>query len=377
MKIRDFGVEMYMNAYEDNCKYNLAETCVSSMSLNELLELTGEREPALSDILSLRLTYGHIEGSPAFKEGICGLYREMKPENITTTHGGIGANSLVINAIVEPGDEVISVLPTYQQLYSIPESLGAKVKILPLNMENRFLPDLDLLAGYMNDSVKLVCINNPHNPSGSVMDGAFLSKLIDIIRPHGSYILADEAYRGLTHHGCNLTDSVADLYEKGVSTAGMSKAFSLAGLRIGWIAAPEHVIGLISKHRDYTTISCGVIDDYIAAMALRNREKIFTRNLKIVNSNVEILDDWVNSDPNFSYIKPQGGTTAFIRLNFDVPSSDFCLKLLDETGVMILPGSVMDAEGFIRIGYAFEPELLKTGLEKISEFTKNLLEQEV
>ena len=373
MKIKEFGVEMYMNAYEDICEYNLAETCVSSMTINDLLDLAGEKERTLIDILSLRLTYGHIEGSPGFKEGICSLYETIKPENILTTHGGIGANSLTISAIVEPGDEVVSILPTYQQLYSIPEALGAKVNILPLNMENRFLPDLDRLSGYMNDNVKLVCINNPHNPSGSVMDKDYLLKLIDIVRPYGSYILADEAYRGLTHQGRNLTESIADLYDKGISTSSMSKAFSLAGLRIGWAAAPKHVIELINTHRDYTTISCGVIDDYLAALALKNKEKIFARNLKIVNDNVEILDKWVNSDPNFSYVKPMGGTTAFIKLNFDVPSNDFCLKLLEKTGVLILPGSVMDVEGFVRIGYAFERELLETGLEKISEFTRDFI----
>jgi len=373
LKIKEFGVEMYMNAYENDCKYNLAETCVSSMTVEELLDLSDEKEKILNDILSSRLTYGHIEGSPGFKAAISSLYTTIKPGNIITAHGAIGANSLVINALVEPGDEVISVLPTYQQSYSIPESIGATVKILPLNMENKFLPDLSLLADYMNDNVKLVSFSNPNNPSGSVMDREYLSKLIDIVRPYGAYILSDEVYRGLTHEGGNLTESVADLYENGVSTASMSKAFSLAGLRIGWIAAPESVIGLVCKHRDYTTISCGMIDDCLATAALKNKDKIFARNLKIVRNNLEILDNWINSDPNFSYVKPKGGTTAFIKLNFDMPSYDFCLKLLNDTGVMILPGSVMDVEGFIRIGYAYEPDLLKIGLDKISEFTKKIL----
>lgn len=361
-----------MNAYEDNCAFNLAETCVSSLTVNELLELTGERDLILNGILSSRLTYGHIEGSPALKEGICSLYKNIRPENITTTHGTIGANSLAITTLVEPGDEVISVLPTYQQQYSIPEAIGANVKILPLNMENRFLPDLELLAEYMSDKVKLVCVCNPNNPSGSVMDKEYLIKLIDTVRPYGSYILSDEAYRGLTHTGDNLTESVADLYEKGISTSGMSKVFSLAGLRMGWVAAPKDVIDSISKHRDYSTISCGVIDDYLAAAALKHKDKIFARNLKIARTNLEILDNWVNSDPNFSYVKPKGGTTAFVKLNFDMPSYDFCVRLLDKTGVMILPGSVMDTEGFTRIGYAFEAELLSAGLEKISGFARTL-----
>jgi len=375
MKIKDFGVEMYMNAYENDCKYNLSETCVSSMTLNELSEISGEKDRILNDVLSLRLTYGHIEGSPAFKEGVCSLYKNVKPENVLSTHGAIGANSLTLSALVEPGDEVVSVLPTYQQLYSIPEAIGAEVKILPLKMENKFLPDVELLAKHMSKKVKIVCINNPNNPSGALMDKDYLTKIIDTVKPYGSYILADEVYRGLNHEGCNMTESVFDLYEKGISTSSMSKVFSLAGLRIGWVAAPNEVIEQINKHRDYTTISCGGIDDYLAAVALKNKDKIFERNLKIIKNNIEIVDSWVNSDPNFSYVRPKAGTTAFVKLNFNIPSRDFCLKLLEETGVMILPGSAMDAEGFVRIGYAFEPEQLKTGLEKISQFTKGLLEK--
>jgi len=373
MKIKPFGVEIYMNAYEDDCTYNLGETCVSSITVDELLTLVGNKEKLAKEILGLRLTYGHIKGSPDLKAAICSLYETVKPENVLTTHGAIGANHLVITTLVEPGDEVISVLPTYQQLYSIPESVGAKVHILPLTMENNFLPDLDLLKRTMNDKVKLVCINNPNNPSGSVMDKAYLMKLIDIVKPYGSYILCDEVYRGLIHEGDNLMVSVADLYEKGISTGSMSKTYSLAGLRLGWVAGPADVIEGIFIHRDYNTISCGVIDDYLAALALNNKDKIFERNLKIVKDNLAILDQWINADPHFTYIKPKAGTTAFIKLNFDMPSYDFCLKLLKEAGVLVLPGSVMEMEGFIRIGYAYEAKQLRVGLEKISEFTRDLL----
>ena len=372
MKIKHFGVEMYMNAYEESAKYNLAETCVSSLTLEELLDLSGKKEKILQDMLSMRLTYGHIEGSSYFKQGICSLYKNIKPENVITTHGAIGANHLAITSLVERGDEVISVLPTYQQLYSIPESIGATVKILPLKMENNFLLDLEQLKSFMTDKVKLVCINNPNNPTGALMDKDFLQKIIDIVKPYGSYILCDEVYRGLNHEGENMTESIADMYEKGISTGSMSKVFSLAGLRIGWVAGPKDVIEQIFVHRDYTTISCGMLDDYLAGLALENKDKIFARSKQISGECLKILDEWVNNDPNFSYVKPKAGTTVFVKLNFDMPSEKFCLDLLEKTGVFILPGSAMDMEGFVRIGYAFSPELLKIGLEKISEYVRGL-----
>lgn len=367
MKIKEFGVEMYMNAYEDYCKYNLAETCVSSMSLEELLDLVGDKEKVIDDLLKLKLSYGYIKGNPRFKKAVATLYKNAKDENIVTTHGAIGANHLLLQTLVEQGDEVVSIMPTYQQLYSIPESLGANVKILPLTFENHFLSCLELLKEYMTDKVRIVCINNPHNPSGSLMDREYLEKIVNIVRPYGAYILCDEVYRGLTHQGNNITESMYDLYEKGISTSSMSKVYSLAGLRLGWITAPKDVIDKVIIHRDYNTISCGVIDEYLALLALENKDKIFERSLAIVKANLEILDEWITNEPKASYVKPKGGTTAFVKLQMDMPSEDFCVRVLKETGVLMVPGSAFEMEGFVRIGYAYEPVELKKGLSLISK----------
>ena len=146
MDIAPFKVEEWMNEYEDGAKYNIAETCVDSVSIDQLFDLTGGDKAAFMDKLcARRLTYGDILGAPAFKEGICGLFKTIKPENIVTTHGAAGANHHVYYSLVSPGDRVISVAPTYQQLYSIPASMGAKVDILHLEKKDGFLPDLDKL----------------------------------------------------------------------------------------------------------------------------------------------------------------------------------------------------------------------------------------
>ena len=152
MKIRDFGVEMWMNAYENDCRWNLAETCVHSMTVGELLALSGKGEEVLRELSDTRLTYGEIEGSLRLRRGIAGLYRAMGPENITVTNGAIGANALTMLTLVEPGDRVISVLPTYQQHYSIPESIGARVDILRLREENGWLPDPDELRRLVREA---------------------------------------------------------------------------------------------------------------------------------------------------------------------------------------------------------------------------------
>ncbi|HPF45444.1 MAG: aminotransferase [Alphaproteobacteria bacterium] len=368
MKIREFGVEIWMNEFENHCKYNLAETCVQSLTIDELLKITDKKEAALSELLPLKMTYGAIEGSARLKNAISTLYDNQKPENIMVAHGAIGANALVYSALVGPKDEVITVLPTYQQHYSIPESFGAKVKVLQLREEDNFLPNLDDLKSMVSAKTKLISVNNPNNPTGALISEEILNEIADIARTCDAYLLCDEVYRGTDQEGSGFTKSIADIYEKGISTGSMSKSFSLAGLRVGWIAAPREVLESISIHRDYNTISVSIIDDYFAAIALENKHKIIARSQKITRENLKILDNWVTNEPLISYVRPKSGTTALLKYDLDLRSRDLCIRLLNETGVMLTPGSVMDMEGYLRMGYANSAEILKTGLGKISEF---------
>lgn len=365
MKIRDFGVEMWMNAYENDCKYNLAETCVCSLSVEELLELSGRREETLAELTATRLTYGDIEGSPRLRRAIAGLYETVAPEQVTITNGAIGANALTMLTLVEPEDRVISVLPTYQQHYSIPESIGARVDILPLREENAWLPDPEELRGLVRAAggrVRLISINNPNNPTGSVMEEPLLRELAGIAREAGAWLLCDEVYRGLCHQGDPYTVSVADLYEKGISTGSMSKTYSLAGLRLGWIAGPKELTRRLNRQRDYHIISVGRLDDLLAALALESREAVSRRNLAICREGGRLLENFVKNQPHITYVKPKGGTTAFLKYDLPMASADLCRRLQAETGVMLLPGSALDREGYLRIGYCNAPEITEKGL---------------
>lgn len=372
MHIKPFGVEIWMNQYETQCAYNLAETCVESLTVAQLLDLAGKRGAILDELLPLKLTYGAIEGSERLRGNIASLYTRQKLENVTVTHGAIGANALVYATLVEPGDRVISVLPTYQQHYSIPESLGADVQIHKLREENAFLPDLDEVARLITPNTKLIALTNPNNPTGSVMDRAMLQRLADMAARVGAYVLCDEVYRGVDQTGDELTVSMADLYERGISTGSMSKAFSLAGLRLGWIVGPKDLIHAVSIHRDYNTISVGMLDDHFASIALEHRDAILMRNRAIVRGNLSILDRWVAEEPAISYVKPKGGTVALLKYDFDLPSRDFCVRLLESEGVMFTPGSALDMEGTVRIGYANNRAVLEEGLPRVSRFLRTL-----
>jgi aspartate/methionine/tyrosine aminotransferase len=372
MHIAPFGVEIWMNEFEKSCKLNLAETCVESITMAELLELCGKDQAALADVLPFKMTYGDIEGSDRLRDAIAALYETQERENILVTHGTIGANSLVHQALISRDDKVISVIPTYQQHYSIPESIGADVHLLHLRPENGFLPDLDELRAMATPGTRLIAINNPNNPTGSLMDRDMLERIAATARDIDAWVLCDEVYRGTDQEGDGMTASIADLYEKGISTAGMSKAFSLAGLRIGWLAGPTDAIEQVMIHRDYNTISVSRIDDHYAAIALENFETILQRSQRITRENLAVLTEWVENEPLISWVRPRSGTTALLKYALDLPSRDFCVRLLDETGVMFTPGSVMNMEGHVRIGYANSTEVLRAGLSRVSEFLKRL-----
>ena len=369
MKIKPFAVEEWMNAWEVGAKYNIAETCVDSISMNELFELTGEdKTEFLNRLCARRLSYGDIEGLPEFRKGVCGLYKTLNIENIVPTHGASGANHHVFYSLISPGDRVVSIMPTYQQLYSIPESYGADVQILHLSKENNYLPDLEKLRRLVTPKTKMICINNPNNPTGALMSEQMLREIVEIARSADAWILCDEVYRHLSQED-GWCPSIVDLYEKGISVSSMSKAFSLAGLRLGWIATHDmSVVKSCLSHRDYNLVSCGVFDEMLAAAALKHRDKLLERSRKIVRENLQILDDWVSSEPHVSYVKPQAGTTALVYYDLDIPSYEFCEEMYKKTGALVTPGDCFEVPHSMRIGYAYGKQDLIDGLKAISEY---------
>ncbi len=374
MHISPFLVEEWMNAHETRALYNIAETCVNSISLDELFALASiDKTAFLSPLLSRRMTYGDIEGAPAFREGIASLYRTLAAADIIPTHGAAGANHHVFTSLISPGDIVVSVMPTYQQLYSIPESIGAHVRILPLRREDNYLPDLarlrELAAG-----ARMICINNPNNPTGALMDEATLREIVAIARESDAYVLCDEVYRHLTQDD-EYSPSIADLYEKGISVSSMSKVFSLAGLRLGWIAARDAAArrAMLSR-RDYNLISCGMLDEAFAALALAHADKLLERSRHIVRENLAILTDWVASEPRLSFVKPRAGTTALIHYDYPAESYDFCRDLLEQTGALVTPGDCFGEPKSLRVGYACDKDELVAGLHAFSTYLRRLEE---
>ncbi len=372
MHIEPFKVEIWMNEWETQCDHNLAETCVESITVDELLKLSGRNDTSLAELLPMKMTYGDIEGSMRLRQAVCELYEGQEAENITITHGTIGANMLVHRTLVSRDDHVVSIVPTYQQHYSIPQSIGADVELLQLKAEDGFLPDLNKLRSMVTEKTRMIALTNPNNPTGALIDRPMLEEIASIARASNAWILCDEVYRGTAQDGNGMSSSIADIYEKGISTASMSKAFSLAGLRLGWIAAPKELHEAIMIQRDYDTISVGMINDHLSAMALENKEAVLERSHTITRRNLKILDDWVHSEKRVDWVKPRAGTTAMLKIELPMSAREFCLKLIQDKGVLLMPGDAFDMEGYVRIGFANNTEVLKIGLAKISELLEAL-----
>ena len=369
VKIAPFKVESWMNAWETGARYNIAETCVDSVSLDELCALTGENKEAfLRTLCARRLTYGYIEGNPRFREGVCSLYQSLKVEDIVPTHGASGANHHLFYTLVEPGDEVVVFVPTYQQLYSIPESYGAKVIQIALEEKDGYHPNLDKLRKAVGPKTRLICLNNPNNPTGALMDEESLKEIVALARSVGAWVLCDEVYRHLTQND-GYCPSIADLYEKGISISSMSKVFSLAGIRLGWIATRNRLLvkDLLS-HRDYDLVSCGMIDEEIAALALSHASCLLERNRTLVRTNLTLLDAWVAQEPHVRYVKPQAGTTALVFYDLDVPSYELCEEMYRKEGAFVTPGDCFEIPHSFRIGYASDTNVLVEGLKAMSRY---------
>ena len=362
-----------MNAHETTATWNIAETCVDSVTLDELLALSGDADAVLSQLRETRLGYGDIVGSPRLRAAVAALYGErITADHVLTANGAIGANFLALYALVEPGSTVVTVQPTYQQLFSVPDSLGAEVRELRLREEDAYLPDVDALRALTDERTRLIVLNNPNNPTGALIDEPLLREIVEVARERDAWLFCDEVYRKLEHEPGTTAPSVADLYERGVSSGSMSKSYSLAGLRTGWVAGPTEVIRRCLDVRDYTTISGGVLDDALATVALEHVDAVLARSLEIVRGNLAVVDAWIAREPRLHYVRPRAGTTALVRYDHDVPSTAFCQGMFDLNGAFVMPGAAFGEEHSFRLGYACARAVLEGGLAAVSAYLRTL-----
>lgn len=369
---KSFGGNWFAK-YEHNCKHDIAESYVRALDMVELLNLSDDPVSARNRLLNMKLGYSDRYGLEELREALSTIYGDgTKAENIITGHGGVGANQIAYSSVYEPGDNLICIMPTYQQLNSLPKLLGYEVREYWLRPENNYDIEYDVIKEMMDENTKMICLTNPNNPSGRLFSKIELEKLAQIAKEREAYVLCDEAYMEMPHiEGCKQV-YMADLYERGISTCSISKAFSLPGLRIGWAVTNAELIKQMVEYRHFYTMEMGTVEEYLASIAITNREKIFKRNMEIIEENLRQIDIWVNEEELLSYRRPDAGTVAIIKYELPVDSVEFCRTLVEKTGFLIMPGHAFGMEGHFRIGLVSPPDITAQAIKAITEHLKTI-----
>lgn len=366
VKQEPFGVEQFMDKYETSIKYNMGETCVDSLKMNEIIP-ESEQADVAKTLLDTKLVYGHIRGSPELKSQISALYDDsITPENVVVTNGAIGANFLLFYSLVEKGDHVLVVEPSYQQLSSVPKMFGGNVDTFKILLEDSYLPNLaSLEESIKTNKTRLLVINNPNNPTGFVWDNEIMEKIVGICQSYNVTLMCDEVYRPL-YHEANGTKSVVSFgYENTISTGSMSKAFSLAGLRLGWIVTKDAaLIESIYEKRDYNTISVLMVDDLLATIALKHKDNILERGHAICKNNLDVLEEAITKlNGLLQWQRPRGGSTCFVKINAEVNTLAMAEELATKHGVLLVPGELFNQSGSVRIGFGNGERDIKEGIK--------------
>ena len=367
MHIPVIGVEDWLNVHEMGATWDIAQSTIASLTMGELRALGDCDGTSFYEMLDARkMNYGWIEGSPEFKAEVASLYRrDIGHSNILQTNGCTGANLNALMSVVRPGDHVIAEWPTYAPLYEIPRTLGADVEYWRIHEELGWMPSIDELREMIRPDTRLICINNASNPVGAVLDRDMLEQVAELADSVGAYVLSDEVYLPL--EDTEAYSSMIDVYDRAIVTNSVSKTYSVPAARCGWVIADDEISAAIRTCRDYTMICGGVFNDALATYVLRHRDKIVERNRAIALGNRAIAQRWIDGQPRVSWVAPKGVSTSYIRL--DIPEDDeaFCLRLLEERGVLLVPGSRFELPCGARLGYCAQPDVLRTGLALLGD----------
>jgi aspartate/methionine/tyrosine aminotransferase len=370
VKIEPFEMERWQSLHENSVELNLSDSGVHPLSLQELLELFNDGE-AHEDLLSQSLEYTQTNGTPALRQRIADLYPGALPENVEVTTGGVQANCVAAWTLVEPGDEVVAMVPNYGQLPGLVRGLGATLvpwELRPDWEAGRWTLDLDELARIVGPRTRMILLCNPNNPTGAIVEEEVLEGVLAVAARHGAWVLADEIYAGSELDG-STTPSIWGRGERVIVTNSLSKAYGLPGLRLGWLVASQEAVDAFWTRHDYMTIGPSALSDQLAERALRpeNRARLLARTHDWLTGNLELVRAWLAARPGLAYIPPQAGAMAWIRCQEGVNSAALVDQLRTEHSLLLVSGEHFGQPGWLRIGFGATPTRLEKGLARLGQ----------
>lgn len=370
MHLEPFAMERWQSTYENLVEYNLSESGVHPLTARELAgsDLLAER------LLDVGLGYSQSNGTPELRRAIAALYAGAGEDNVIVTNGSSEAIFIALWSLVEPGDDVVMMLPNYMQAHGLARGWGGRIVPFRLREDLAWQPDLDELRRAVSPRTKLIAVCNPNNPTGAVLNAAAMDAIVAAARSCGAYLLSDEVYQGAERDGVT-TPTLWGRYEKTIVTNGLSKAYGLPGLRIGWLTAPADVVARAWMYHDYITIAPSTQSDLLARWALepQRRDAILRRTRAILQKNYPILEGWIEEHGEmFSLVPPRAGAIGYLKYRLPINSSQLAERLRAEKSVLIVPGDHFGMDNYLRIGYGPPEDYLKTGLNRVDEVLRSL-----
>ena len=363
MSFNIFEMERYQSTFEHEVLFNLSESGVEPLTLAELLDMSGT---SIESFLATSLEYNHSRGTPLLRERIASIYPGANADNVLVTNGGAEANYVLSWGLLSPGDELVFQTPNYMQVGSLASNFGVNVKAWPLREDRGWLPDPDELETLVSDKTKAILVTNPNNPTGSILPESTMDAIVRAAERVGAWLIVDEIYRGAEFEDRE-TKTFWGKSDRVLVTAGLSKAYGLPGLRLGWAIVPEHLVEDLWAHKDYTTISMGTMSDRLAIAALHEdvRPRIKQRTRGILNANWQVIEAWLQDRAEtFEWIAPKAGAIVYARYDLPIESMPLAERLRTEADCLIVPGAHFDMEPYVRMGFGPETSKLEVALER-------------
>ena len=360
-KIDLFEMERYQSQHWHLVDYDLSESGVLPMTIRDLLGPAADAET----FLQIPLGYPLSEGSLESRAAIADWYPDATADNVTMMNGGSEANLLTVWSLLRGDDRLAFMVPNYLQGLGLGAVFGRGVDTFPLVEDgDRWALDLERLERAVGKRTKAIMVCNPNNPTGGVLTEGEMEAVIEVAERAGAWIVADEIYRGAEVDTDATTPTFWGRYEKVVITSGLSKAFAMPGLRVGWTVAPSKVIERIWRHHDYSTLTPGLLSDRLTAVAMQPhvRENILARTRGIIRANLPLLESWLATQPALRARRPVAGAIAFAKVDLPVDTRYLVERIRTERSVLLVPGEMFGIDNGIRFGFGFDVEHTLKGL---------------
>jgi aspartate/methionine/tyrosine aminotransferase len=349
MRLSPFRIERYYARWEFATRYMLSSSDCETVSIAELLQL---EEGALARLLEQRCGYTESTGSPELRESISAIYTSIEPDQALVTSCAEEGIFLIYHALLGPGDHVIVETPCYESALQVARSTGADVSQWCRSPADGWSHDIDALERLLRPETRLLYINQPHNPTGTLMALTTYEQVVELARAHGLTLFSDEVYRESEHDPRDRLPAACDLYERAVSLGSVSKTYGLPGLRLGWLASRhDPLLERVAQVKDYTTICSSAPSELLSALAIRNRHQLIERNMEIIRSNLPLLERFFEQHSDmFSWVRPTASAIGFPHVAGVGDVSAFCERIA-AADVLLLPGSVYDEPDHVRVGF--------------------------